>query len=299
MKKQFIIAGLVGLVALAAGTQLQAQSAWMPYQGRLTVTPGFSFSTFDEFWVGRDIRNSALRSNDESLDQYTGFVALEYAITDRLAADATIGYTATSSAEMTFGVGSDDGLADTLIGLRYQLVEEQRTIPAVTFRVGGIIAGTYDRNKPFSAGDGANGAEFSLLMGKQFGDSGFGIYGDIGYRLRENPVPDDLFGSVGLFKQFIGVFQESDAVTLNFGYRHVQGLSGLDIGGPGFAPPLGPANGFPALKEINQLIEGSIGYGDSRGRQIQFTVAKSVAGRNTGDKLIFLITVSWPFDIVR
>ena len=259
-----------------------AQSVWLPIQGQFVGTPGFSYSTFDKFWVGRD-RVSPLEDADESLDQYTGFVALEYGILPNLSADATVGYTATSETD-TFG-DSDDGLADTLLGLLYRVIQEGSVRPAVAIRVGGIIAGTYDEDKPFSAGDGAHGLEASLLLGKTIGDTGFGAYGDIGYRFREGNVPEDLFGSVGVFKQFGEVFTPSDAITVSFGYRHVQGLSGQDIG---VVP-------FPQVKEIVQLIEGSIGYTDRGQRQYQFTVANSVDGRNTGDKLIFLFSVSLPF----
>ena len=280
---------LLGFALTASATVCCGQSAWLPAKHQIKVTPGFSYSTFDEFWAGRE-RVHPLKDNDESLDQYTGYLALEYGILDNLAADVTLGYTATSDTD-TFG-DNDDGLADTLIGLRYRLIDENNApcpyAPTISVRVGAVIAGTYDSNDAFSAGDGAHAFESSLLLGKAFGSSGFGIYGDFGYRVRESPVPDDLFGSGGAFQQ-IG------PVTLTAGYRHVQSLSGLDIGGPGFDPSLGRSHGFPALKEIVQLFEGGISYTDPGGRNYQFTVAKSVDGRNTGDKLIFGFNVTFAF----
>jgi hypothetical protein len=290
MNRRIVHSFLFTLVSAAAAW---SQSAWLPLQSQFILTPGFAYSTFDEFWVGRD-RVDPLEDNDESLDQYTGYVSLEYGILPDLAADVTVGYTATSDTD-TFGNDSDNGLADTFFGVRYRVVREQDVVPAVVLRVGGIIAGSYDENTPFSAGDGAHGFEASVLLGKRFGTSGFGAYGDLGYRVRENPVPDDLFGSVGVFKEFVNVFQSSDAITGSVGYRHVQGLSGLDIMGSGFNPALGSSHGFPALREINQLIEGAVGYTDVCGRQYQFTVAKSVDGRNTGNKLVFLFAISVPF----
>lgn len=245
------------LVAGASGTSAWAQSAWFPAQQEFIATPGFVFSTFDEFWTGQSKVNNP--PSGKSLDQYTGFLNMEYGIIPRLAADLTLGYTETHTD--SFGGDSDSGLTDTLFGLRYLLLEEQQVQPAVAIRVGGIIAGTYDENLPFSAGDGAHGLEASLLLGKRFGDSGFGAYGDIGYRFREAYVPEDLFGSVGLFKEFLEVFQHSDAFTVSAGYRHVQALDGLNIGGAGFDPSLGPSTGFPALREINMLFEGLIRTG--------------------------------------
>jgi hypothetical protein len=274
--------------ALGAAAACHAQSAWLPAQGQLQATPGFSFSTFDEFWMGKTKVDNP--PNGKSLDQYTGYLALEYGILENLAADATIAYTATDT-DAFGGDASDDGLADTFLGLRYRLLDESQAgsvwVPTLSVRAGGIIAGNYDANKPFSAGDGAHGFEASVLLGKAFGDTGFGMYGDIGYRVRENPVPDDAFGSVGFYK-LLG------PVTVAFGYRHVQGLSGIDIGGPSFNPDLGRSHGFPAVKEINQLVEGGLAFTDSGGRNYQVTLARSVDGRNTGDKFILGVNVTIP-----
>jgi hypothetical protein len=280
---------LFGFALTVSATACFGQSVWLPAAQEFKIIPGFTYSTFDEFWVGRTLVDP-LKANDESLDQYTGYLGLEYGILDNLAADATIGYSATTRTQ-ALGEG-DEGLTDTLIGMRYRLLDEANApcpfAPTVAIRVGGIIAGTYDSNQPFSVGDGAHGVEGSLLVGKAFGTTGFGMYGDIGYRVRENPVPDDLFGSVG-------VFQQIGPATVNFGYRHVQSLSGLDIGGPGFDPPAGRSSGFPALKEINQLIEGGVSFTDPGGRVYQVTAAKSVDGRNTGDKFIFGVNATFSF----
>jgi hypothetical protein len=49
------------------------------------------------------------------------------------------------------------------------------------------------------------------------------------------------------------------------------------------------------LKEINQLFEGAVGYTDTGGRHYQFTIAMSLDGRNTGDKLIYGFSIGLPF----
>lgn len=267
-----------------------AQSAWIPEQQELRATPGFSFSTFDEFWVGRTKVKS-----DGDLDQYSGYVSLEYGILKNLAADATIGYTATDTDAFDtapFGGASDEGLADTYLGLRYRVIDERtagsRWAPTLTLRAGAVIPGTYDSNLPFSAGDGAHAFEGSVLFGKAIGNFGFGLYGDIGYRVRESPVPDDVFGTVGIYQQI-------DAFTLTVGYRHTQGLSGLDIEGAGWDPGAGRSSGFPALREITQIVEGGISYTDKGRRNYQITVGRSVDGRNTGDRLIVGVNVTFSF----
>lgn len=281
------------LLWLGAASGASAQSPWLPLAGQLIATPGFSWSTFDKFWAG-DQSVNVLKQNGESLDQINTFVDLDYGILDRLAFDATLGWTQVYSTK-TFMSHDTDGLADTTIGLRYRVLDEAEYLPLVTARIGGVLAGTYKANTPFSPGDGVNGFDMMALFGKTFGESGFGSYGHIGYRVRDDPAPDEFLAGAGVYKQFVGLFSEFDALTITAGYRHVQSTSGLDIGGPGFDPAAGKSSGFPALKEINQLFEGAIGYTDAGGRHYQFSAAQSVDGRNTGDKTIFGVTVSIPF----
>ena len=277
----------IGLVLSVSAIASLGQSAWVPMAREIKATPGFSFSTFDEFWMkDTKIDNPP---NGKSLDQYTPYLSVEYGILPNLAVDGTVGYSFTDTD--AFGGDSDDGLADTHIGVRYRLVDENNAprswMPTLTIRAGGIIAGTYDENLPFSAGDGAHGLEGSLLFGKAF-SFGFGFYGDIGYRYRESPVPDDVFGTAGIFQQF-------GPVTVSAGYRHVQGLSGLDIGGTGFNPAAGSSHGFPALREINQIIESGVTFTDHSGRSYQFTIGGNIDGKNTGDKLILGFNATFPF----
>jgi hypothetical protein len=284
LKNHFVIAA-----ALYGGaTVCMGQSAWLPARGELKATPGFSFSTFDEFWMGDSKVSNP--PNGDSLNQYTGYISLEYGIIENVAADIIFGYTATESG--AFGNEDDTGMMDTLLGFRYRVVNEQtasqRWVPTVSLRVGGVIPGTYEPNLPFSPGDGVYAFDMSLLLGKAFGESGFGLYGDIGYRVRVNPAPNEVFG-------MIGAYQQIGPVTLTVGYVQVQSLSGLDIGGTGFNPAAGADSGFPALREINYIFQGGITYTDKGGRSYQFTAGTSLAGRNTGDKLMLGINVTIPF----
>jgi hypothetical protein len=269
-----------------------AAAPWLPESGQFVVTPVFSYNTFDKFWVG-ETKVDALEVNDERFEQFTGGVRLDFGIMRRLAADATIGYTEVAGTD-TLGRGSDNGLTDTSLGLRYRLAYETGALPTIVLRAGGIIAGTYDETTPFGAGDGAHGLEGSLSFGKNLG-AGFGIYADIGYRHLANPVPHEWFGTAGVYKDFEGVFAEEDAISIAVSYRHVQSVNGDDITDPGFDPASDDSNGFPGLKEINQLVGGSIAYRDNGGRYYAIGVAKSVDGRNTGDKLILTVRVMIPF----
>ena len=272
------LATMVALLALAPVSQLIGQSAILPAPGQFEATPMYVYQTFEDIW-----RGTTRATIPSPMVQHTATVGLEYGVTETIAFDTTVGYTRVNW-DTAGGRRRDDGMTDTRVGVRWQVFDERATsckwAPTVTLRVGGIIAGTYDTGVPFAAGDGAHGAEASMLFTKAIGETGFGLYGEAGYRLRENPVPDDFFSVIGAYKTF-GPF------TLNAAYRHVQGLSGMDIGQDGFT--------FPALKEINQIFESGLGFRDSGGRYYQVFGAFNVGGRNTGDKAIIGVSATFPF----
>jgi hypothetical protein len=183
----------------------------------------------------------------------------------------------------------DQALDDSRIGLTLGLTKDEGYIPALALRAGAIIAGTYDTNAPYSLGDGASGGEISLLWGKSLGDSGFSILGDVGYRWRGNDVPEDLFFSGGLAKNIF--FRDGDSINLYAGYRHTEGQSGGDIGGPGF----GVTTGFPQTKETQQAVDFALGYTDKAGRTYTAGYSHVVDGRNTPERNVFPLSVNFPF----
>lgn len=269
-----IVAG-VSLASAALG-----QSAWLPEEGRFEVSPRYVYQSFKTFWIRR---NQEMTLPDDVV-QHTGSISGEYGINQHLAVDATVGYTRVNTTAFTGSSTTDDGLADTRVGLRWRLLDERAHgdswVPTLTLRAGGIIAGNYEAGLPFSAGDGAHGGEFSLLGAKAIGSTGFGLFSEVGYRVREHPVPDDFFGSIGAYKT-IGQF------SLTVGYRHTQSLSGMNIMDPGFT--------FPELKEINQIFEAGLGFTDKGGRFYQVFGAFNVDGRNTGQKTIIGVSATFPF----
>lgn len=279
------IPAVLGL-SLVSAACAHAQSAWLPKPQEFVVTPAFTYQRFDTFWAGKT--ETSLKPDD--LTQETALLGLEYGVTEFLALDINGGYSWTSTKAPGLGGNKrDDGFIDTTAGVRWRLLDEQKTpcriMPTLTLRVGGILEGNYDQAQAFSAGDGASGFETSLLVGKSI-CTGFGAYGDIGYRNRNHNVPDDLFGSVGMYATV-------KSFTVSVGYRHVQGLSGGDIGGGGFNPG-SSRDGFPSVKEISQNIEAGLGYTDKGGRFYQFFYAHTLNGRNTGQKDVFGVSASFP-----
>jgi hypothetical protein len=267
---------------LVSSVPAASWTAWALPRGEVSLQLSYVFETFDEFWMGR---TKAQLPDD--IDQHTVAVGVEYGLFEDVTADLTLGYTRTS-----FSPADDlDGLNDTTLGVRWRLVDEFQVdspyVPTLSVRIGGIIAGTYDTvttGAPNSPGDGASGVEISLLFGKTFGDTGFGIFGDMGYRYRLENVPADFFASIGVYKTFFAGFIAS------FGYRRVQGLSGLDIGGPGFTPAR-----FPETQEIFDNLEAGLGYTDTGGRQYGLFGAWTIDGKNTGEKTIVGASLTLPF----
>jgi hypothetical protein len=269
-------------VVLLASVPAYSTSAYLPLEGRFSLSGSYIFETFDEFWRGR----KKTRLPDD-IHQHTVSVGLEYGLLDDVALDLTLGYTRTSFSP----VDDLDGLNDTSLGVRWRILNEFRYdspyVPTLTLRLGGIIEGSYDTvttGAPNSPGDGASGVETSLLFGKIFDSTNIGLSGDIGYRHRGSKVPDDFFVSVGLDKI---VF---DYILTGFHYRHTQGLSGIDIGSPSFDP-----SRFPEVREISDNVQAELGYVGAGGQYFGVIFAWTIAGRNTGEKFVLGPVASFPF----
>ena len=273
----------LGAAGLAAFHTASAQNVWLAAPGMLSVTPNYSYQSFDEFYTG-----TTKNKLPADITQRTSGLRFDYGIAPQLALDLGIGYTTVKFSPPGANF-KRSGRDDTSLGLNYAVLPESSELPAVTVRLGGIFAGSYDvptTLPPINPGDGASGFQLSIAAGKNLGE-GFSVYGEFGYRNRNHGVPDDLFGNVGVAKQ-IG------PVTLNAGYRRTQGRSGGDIGGPGF----GTKFGFPGVKEVAQFIEGGIGFTDDGGRSYQIGAAKCFGNvRNTGVATVYTFSISLPFKL--
>ncbi len=271
---------LLGFAALATAS---AQNVWLSAPGTLTVTPNYSYQSFDEFYAG-----TAKVKLPADITQRTSGLRFDYGLTPQLALDAAIGYTVVKFSPPGASF-KRSGRDDSRLGLNYGLLAESAEMPAVTVRFGAIIAGNYSvptTVPPINPGDGASGFEASIAAGKNLGE-GFALYGEFGYRNRNHGVPDDLFGNVGVAKQF-------GPVGLNLGYRRTQGLSGGDIGGPGF----GTKFGFRGVKEVTQFYEGGVSFTDDGGRSYQIGAAKNFGKiRNTGIATVYTFSISLPFKL--
>ena len=251
--KRLAIPAVVVLGILSSVTA-SGQDAWGPYQGESSLSLVYSFQTFEDFFRNHEEKSYPFGRSR----QQTVFAIVEYGLTDALAIDVTFAYSHTSTSKTPGGPtgANDSGLADTAIGFRWRVVDEFDGTSAL----------------PYSAGDGASGVEAALMVGKDFGKHGLGVYGEAGYRHRAKRVPADLVAQLGLYKTM-------GAWSANVGFRHVQALSGSNIGDPGFK--------FQELKEIASYVEAAFGHSSAGGRYIGAHFAQTVDGRNTAKKMVF------------
>ncbi len=264
---------VVGLASLA-----HAQSAWLPARGEFTLAPTFAHQEFDQGWVGAtqvDLTSLGIR-----LVQRNYQVAAEYGLTPSLALDLTGGWSQVQ------GVGNKlQGWSDTYAGVRWSplappdpLATTQATF---ALRLGGIIQGTYPTGSLLDVDDGANGFEGSVLYALAWPRMRLGVQGDLGYRVRYEHVPDDLFTSVGVSGE------PAAWLTLGALYRYTGARSGGDLLTPGFQ--------WSDAKEIEHTLGGSATLHDHAGRGATVFASRVVAGRNTGEDRQVGLSLSLPF----
>src|SRR5258707_6364889 len=180
-----------------------AQSAMLPEPNQFVVTPWYNYSVFRKLWIG-DTKTSVEVRPKKDFELNDGMIRLDYGLNQRFALDLTLGYpaAATRIIDPNNNPQTAQGLMDTQIGVRYRVLDETQNpqwyVPTLTLRLGGIIKGSYNADFPMAPGDGASGIEASVMLTKTFSPSGFGVYADGGYRLRDNHVPPTLFGSAGI-----------------------------------------------------------------------------------------------------
>jgi hypothetical protein len=263
-----VLAALVWCAALAPALLASenvphrpfAQWAEVPERGQFVFGLVYEESEAYHIWASGQQRLITVKSGGESygIDVNQGYLALQYGLTERWAADLNIGVTTAGwrSFSPQNQVESTTGLADWSFGVRYQLFNEAEEpsawIPTLTFRAGGILPGTYDQNFVFAPGLRSAAIEPELLARRHFGWPGLGAYGDALYRWNRTTGNDQYITVVGLFQQI-------QRWELDVGYRHLQTLSGGDIT---FTDPADLSTiVYPRdVREISDSIEAGFSY---------------------------------------
>lgn len=272
-------------VLLAAASGFAQGSPWIaePRTGSITITYGHQAAT--EFYRA-DVKGPT-PGDGANLSQTTGWLDVNYAITDAIAVDLRSGL---GRSHIPGPVGptpeeSFSGLVDTNVSVTWRVVDELVTqnAPSVAIRAGVIAAGGYETGYINSLGDGGNGFEGSVLVGR-FGDR-FGASGEVGYRARGNDIPSDTFINLA------GFVPVNDRITLAADYRMVNGSdSGLDIGGPGFSP-----DRFPELQEDARLLGARLLATLNDTISVSGFFGQIIGGRNTAASRVIGLSVTYGF----
>jgi hypothetical protein len=259
---------------------------------------GFVYERSEAYhiWAGRAYENITVVSGGEhyGIDNNQGFLALQYGITKRWAADLNLGGTTVGWRDFdpNQGIRSTVGVMDLALGFRYQLVNESKAdspwLPTLTFRAGGILPGSYNQDIAFAPGLRSAAIEPEVLLRKHVGWPGLGVYGDALYRWNHTTGNDQYITVVGLFQQIKG--WELDA-----GYRHLQTIGGSSIV---FDPTDPAAIFYPRdVREINDAIEAGFSYTTAtRHIRYGFHSRTTFDGANTDKQFWLGASVDIPFD---
>jgi hypothetical protein len=291
------LAGLLAAIALAP-TALATENAphrpfayWadVPDRGQFIVGGIYEQSEAYHMWAGGQYHNVTQMSGGEhyGTDINQGYLSLQYGITERWAADFNMGY---ASVGWRFFDGGDvqktDGLMDYGVGVRYQIYNELTEtnmpgMPTLTFRAGAVMPGTFSKSFAFAPGQRSASIEPEVLLRKRFGWPGLGVYGDGLYRWNMTIGNSQYIIATGLFQQIKGW-------EVDFGYKHLQTLSGTDI-----TYPVDPASNdglniiYPRdPRENYDAIEFGFSYTTRKSKwRYGFHLTSVLDGNNTDAKL--------------
>ena len=294
-----------GLAAcLSAPPALAQGSPWIGEPGTGSINISYVNQNALEFFRQTTKVKGPLEATGANLSQNTMWLGFNYALHDAVSLDVQSAWARSFVAGAVGPAGGQEthsGLFDSNIAITWRIVDELiSNAPSVAVRVGAIVAGDYETGYINSVGDGGNGVEASLLVGK-FWDAA-GVSAEIGYRNRTstevNPlavgagmgagetvdIPADMFFNLGLF------VPTGSRVTIGVDYRMVNALSGIQIGGEGFSP-----SRFPGLEEDSHIVGGRVIANVTEYVSVNGFFGQVVAGRNTANARIFGIGLSYGF----
>ena len=261
-----------------------AEWADVPESGQFVFGLVYEESEAYDIWAGSKQHDTTVKAGGESygIDINQGYLALQYGITEKWAADLNIGATTVGWRSFSPGNGtrSTTGLMDWSFGVRYQIFREALQtnspwLPTLTFRAGAVLPGSYDESFIFAPGMRSAAIEPELLLRKHFGWPGLGVYGDALYRWNRTTGNDQYMIAVGLFQQIKGW-------ELDVGYQRMQTISGTDIS---FADP----NDLSTIvyprdpREINDAIEAGFSYTTSKRHWRYGFYSRTVLDGNNSD----------------
>lgn len=276
-------------IAICASSALAAGSPWLPPPGGGSLAVSYVTQSATEFY--RSTARRPTPGGGLELAQDTLWIEGSYGLADAWAVDFRVGQASSSFATgpgLPPSQASISGLADYNLGVVWRVVDEivRPAAPSVAFRAAAIKAGDYETGYINSLGDGGDGLEFSVIVGKFFSDR-FALSGEVGQRSRNSnthEIPDSVFA------RFLAGVIVGDRLSLSLSYEIDDSKSGIEIGGPGFSP-----SRFPELQEDIQLAGATVSYTISDRVSVGGSFAKVVDGRNTAASDVRSISFSFSF----
>lgn len=240
-----------------------ADSPWLPIPGATRLNLSYVTQSADELYAG-----TSKAPLPDDLDQDSFALAIEHGLSDRWSVFAKLGY---ASSDFGPAGDNDEGFSDTRLGLAWRVVDEYERAgwPTLTARAAAIIAGDYRPGTIDAIGDGASGYELALGVGKDLHPR-LNVWGSLGFRDRESPVPSDWFYDLNLG------FGLSSRLAAVVAYEAVRADGGTDIGGPGFSPTR-----FEATQEDRDLLKLGLSYAVLADLALSLNYAQVLDGRNT------------------
>lgn len=235
-------------------------------KGDLSIAQSISYTTYDQFWVGSAKQPGVPGGGDIERTSYRTY--LYYGIDENFALDASIGY-----ADISSGLTDSGSLADSSIGLSWQLANESDSALDWMVRTGINIAGDYETGFISAPGDGENGIDLMTKFGRSFGSNGARGDVEVGYTLNNADVPDSFRLRAG------PTIPVGKGVSLDFSGIYFAGVDGIDIGGTGFTGLID----LPKVQEKGTAGELGISFGAGNG-YYRFSVSKVFDGENIGDE---------------
>ena len=278
-----------------------AEWAAVPERGQLIVGLVYQESEAYRIWAGHDMHKvDWIRDGEHyGIDINQGYVAAQYGLTEKWAADFAIGYTTVGwryfSNFATNGASqSANGLMDFAFGVRYQIFREGTGdcswTPTLTFRAGAVLPGAFEEDFPFAPGTRSAAIEPELLLRKHFGWSGLGFYADNLFRWNRTTGND-------LYIVSAGFFQKIQRWELNVGYRHL----GTVTGGSIVFDPATRLITYPrGVRENNDSFEAGFNYTTpKRHTRLGFYSRTVFDGSNTDRKFWVGGFVEMPFNLLK
>jgi hypothetical protein len=266
----------------------------IPLPGQFVVGGVYEESESYHMWVGNRQENVTWKARGESfgIDINQGYLALQYGIAAKWAADLNVGMTTVGWRYFANGeIKSTTGVMDSSFGVRYQIFNEDQVSPAwlptLTFRAGAVVPGSISKDLAFTPGTRSTAIEPELLLRKHFGWPGLGVYGDGLFRWNRTTGNDQYITVIGLFQQIKGW-------EFAAGYRHLQTISGDSIS---FDPADPTSLVYPrSVREISDSIEAGFSY-TTLNRRIRYGLHTRTVfdGNNTDRK--FWVGASLDFSL--